>query len=214
MRYRAVVIGVSAGALEALRTILGQLPPDFDLPVLVAAHRHPDSDDYLERTLDTGCAIKVKQAIDKESIQSRAVYFAPPDYHLLVEDDQTLSLTMDEPVNFARPSIDVLFESAADVYGPALVGLILTGANADGSRGLEKIKHRGGQALVQSPETAAFREMPRAALERIKADAILPLAEIGLTLRALAATPAEGESGPNYLSAETRQGRKIARSSP
>ncbi len=178
-KYKAVVIGVSAGGAKALKTILKGLPSDFAFSVIIVVHRHSDSDDYLERSLNSECKIRVKQADEKENIKSGVVYFAPPNYHLLIEDDNTFSMSLERDVNYARPAIDVLFESAAYVYGPELIGIILTGANNDGSQGLKKIKKMGGLTIVQRPETAEVEDMPRAAIAAVEPDHILPLEEIG-----------------------------------
>jgi two-component system, chemotaxis family, protein-glutamate methylesterase/glutaminase len=187
--YEAIVIGVSAGGWGALKTILGVLPEDFPLAIMVVMHRHPHSDDYLEKSLDNDCAVRVKQADEKESIVSGTVYFAPPNYHLLIEDVHALSLSVARAVNYARPSIDVLFESAAYVYGDTLVGLVLTGASSDGARGLKKIKATGGLTLVQDPETAEATVMPRAAIAATDPDFVLPLSEIGSFIKALGSNP-------------------------
>jgi two-component system chemotaxis response regulator CheB len=178
-KYKAVVIGVSAGGLKALKTILLGLPLNFAFSVIIVAHRHSDSDDYLEQSLNSECEIRVKQADEKEAINDGVVYIAPPNYHLLIEDDNTFSMSVEGAVNYARPSIDVLFESAAYVYGPELIGVVLTGANYDGSRGLKKIKEMGGLTIVQTPETSEFDDMPRAAIAAVEPDHILPLEEIG-----------------------------------
>lgn len=179
MNYKAMVIGVSAGGIKALNTILAHLPPSLPFAILVVIHRTADSDDYLERSLNEKCRLHVKQAEDKEKIQAGTIYFAPPDYHLLVEDDHTLSLSIDEAVNYARPSIDVLFDTAAEAYGPEVVGVILTGANTDGSKGLAKIKQLGGFAVVQEPETAEMPAMPLAAIATVPSPHMLPLDKIG-----------------------------------
>lgn len=184
-KYKAIVIGASAGGLKALKTILRELPLDFAFSVIIAAHRHSDSDDYLEQYLNRECEIHVKQADEKEEISSGVVYIAPPNYHLLIEDDNTFSISVEEAVNYARPSIDVLFESAAYVYGLELIGVILTGANNDGSQGLKKVKEMGGLTIVQSPETSEYKSMPRAAIAAVKPDYILSIEEIGRFLRDL-----------------------------
>jgi len=177
--YEAVVIGVSAGGLDALRTILPCLPEKFPVPVIVVQHRGTGSDDFLSQYLDQCCAVQVKETEEKEAAAGGTVYLAPAGYHLLLEDDRTFSLTLESRVRFSRPSIDVLFESAADVYGSRLIGVILTGANDDGSRGLAAIKKRGGLAIVQDPATAEVDTMPRAALQATTIDFVLPLAAIG-----------------------------------
>lgn len=184
-RYEAVVIGVSAGGLKALSTICSFLPADFPLSIIVVQHMHPNSDNFLAHHLNEICPVKVKQADEKERIESGVIYIAPPNYHLLIEEDKAFSLTVDAPVNFARPSIDVLFESAADVYGGYLIGIILTGANDDGSRGLKKIKESGGLTIVQDPKTAEAAAMPQAARAAAKPDHVLPLEEIGGYLKLL-----------------------------
>ncbi len=185
MKYKAVVIGVSAGGMNALNTILPQLPESFSLSVVIAIHRHPNSDDYLERSMNHRCELPVKQADEKEKILSGSVYFAPPNYHLLIEDDHTFSLTVDQAVNYARPSIDVLFESAAYAYGSRLIGVVLTGANSDGSQGLKTIKEMGGLAIVQTPESAEVAAMPKAAISIARPDHILDLEGIGSLLMEL-----------------------------
>jgi two-component system chemotaxis response regulator CheB len=178
MRYEAIVIGVSAGGMNALGTILSRLPVDFALPIIIVQHMDPESYDYLTELLDRKCNISVKQAEEKEKIAKGVAYIAPPNYHLLLEEDRTFSLSVDEWVNYSRPSIDVMFESAADVYGKGLVGVVLTGANADGSAGLKKIKRAGGLAIVQDPATAHADVMPKAAIAASKVDYVLPLEEI------------------------------------
>lgn len=162
---RAVVIGASAGAVQALQAILPPLPPDYGLPVLVVVHVPPDRSNVLLPLFQTKCRIAVKEAEDKERAIGGVIYFAPSDYHLLVETDGALALSTDEPVNYSRPSIDVLFESAADAYGPGLIGVILTGANNDGAAGLKAVMDAGGVAIVENPADAYASAMPNAALE-------------------------------------------------
>lgn len=182
LSYEAIVIGVSAGGFEALGELLPCLPEKFGLPVLIVQHMVPDADDFFPRYLDQKCKVTVKQADEKERILHGIVYLAPPDHHLMVAHDRTLSLSVEEPVNFARPSIDVLFETAAAVYGSHLVGVILTGASADGSRGLKAIKDAGGLTIVQDPRTAEADIMPKSAIQAVEVDAILPLKAIGKML--------------------------------
>lgn len=184
--YKCIVMGVSAGGMHALCTIIPNLPPGFSIPVVVVQHISPQSDNYTTRYLDSISRVRVKEVDEKEKIKPGVVYTAPPNYHVLIEDDETFSLSVEDRINFARPSIDVLFESAADVYAQCLIGVVLTGANNDGSRGLKKIKEEGGLAIVQDPETAEVDGMPRAALELTKADFILELEEIGPFLVKLA----------------------------
>jgi two-component system chemotaxis response regulator CheB len=185
LKYKCISIGVSAGGMNALSAIIPQLPGTFPIPVVVIQHVSPHSDNYMTRYLDDISAIKVKEVDEKEKLRSGIVYTAPPNYHVLVEEDETFSLSVEERINFARPSIDVFFESAADVYGRHLVGVILTGANNDGSRGLKIIKERGGLAIVQNPDSAEVDEMPRAAIEATPVDYIVTLEEIGSFLTKL-----------------------------
>ena len=178
MRYEAIVIGVSAGGLAALSGILGRLPPGFPLPVIVNQHRSKDERMLLEEILQTKCAIRIRQAEEKEHIQAGVVYFAPPDYHLLIEKDRSFSLTCDEPVNFSRPAIDPLFETASEVYGDKLIGVILTGYNSDGAAGIQAIRRHGGLTIAQDPAKAVSPEMPRAAIDTGSVQHILAPAEI------------------------------------
>lgn len=181
----AVVIGASAGAWDALSVILPALPQTFNLPVMVVVHLPPDRKSLLAELFAEKCSMDVAEAEDKEPILGGVIYFAPPDYHLLIESNNTLSLSSDEPVLFSRPSIDVLFESAADAYGPALTAIILTGASEDGARGLAAVIAAGGTAIVQRPEDAYAAAMPQAALARSPGARILSLAEITLWLQAI-----------------------------
>jgi len=179
----AVVIGASAGALEALSVILPSLPVTFRLPIMVVVHIPADKRSVLAELFAAKCALKVFEAEDKMALEAGTIYFAPPDYHLLVEADRSLALSADEPVLFSRPSIDVLFESAADVYGPSLIGIILTGANQGGALGLKAIAEAGGTAIVQDPETAFQDAMPEAAVKAVPKADILSLASIATYLQ-------------------------------
>ncbi len=183
--YEAAVIGVSAGGLNALSIVLSSLSKDLRMSLMVVQHSHPDSGDFLARHLSAICPLTVKPAEEKESIGAGVVYMAPANYHLLVETDRTLSLSIDALVNYARPSVDVLFESASDTYGAALIGIILTGANVDGSRGLKAVKEAGGLAVVQEPDTAEADVMPRAALAAVQVDHVLTLEKIPILLNRL-----------------------------
>jgi two-component system chemotaxis response regulator CheB len=182
MRYAAVVIGVSAGGIEALKILLPALPASFPLPVAIAQHRNPHSDGFLARYLDRMSNIAVREAEDKEPFCAGHAYLAPAGYHLLIESDRSLSLSVDPRVNYSCPSIDVLFESAADVFAASLIGIVLTGANADGAQGLKRIKARGGLAVVQAPHTASATAMPRAALEATPVDHVVDLIGIAQVL--------------------------------
>ena len=180
---KAVVIGASAGAVEALMHILPELPKNYPLAVLIVIHLPPDSDSTLVSLLAGRCRINVKEAEDKETICPGIVYLAPPNYHLLVEPDFSVSLSSDEPVLYSRPSIDVLFESAADAYGTSLAGVVLTGGNSDGAQGLRKIDAAGGTAIVQEPGSAAFPEMPKAALNACPKARTVSLSELVTVLK-------------------------------
>ncbi|TLM65654.1 MAG: chemotaxis protein CheB [Deltaproteobacteria bacterium] len=190
-----VVIGVSAGGFDALRRLLGGLPADFPLPVLIVQHLRAGSV-ALAETLQRFCAIRLKEADEGEPLAPATVYFAPADYHLLVERDSTLALSVDPPVRYARPAVDVLFESAADAFGPGVVGVVLTGANDDGSRGLRRIKAAGGTAIVQDPADAEAAQMPASALAAGAVDHVLPLADIAALLCTLAGCAAPQGSVP------------------
>ncbi len=183
--YEIVIVGSSWGGLAALRTLVGGLPRDFGLPVVVVQHRHKDSADRLLTTLlQEHTPLTVCEVEDKQPVLPSFVFIAPPDYHLLVERGH-FSLSTDAPVRYSRPSIDVAFTSAADSYGPRAVGIVLTGANADGAAGLARIAECGGLAIVQSPSTAESPTMPRAALEAVPSARVLPIAGIAELLTTL-----------------------------
>jgi two-component system chemotaxis response regulator CheB len=178
MHYAIVVIGTSWGGLDAVSRLLDLLPDDIHQPIVVVQHRSVDSEDgQLAHILSSHTRRVVGDPDDKTELERDHVYLGPPDYHTLVEQGH-IALSTDEAVSFARPSIDVLFESAADAYGERAIGIVLTGANADGARGLARIKERGGVAIVQDPATSARRTMPDAAIAATHADAVLPLEEI------------------------------------
>ena len=183
--YELICVGASWGGLDAAGRLLAGLPDEVDAPVVIAQHRHASSTpNGLAELLHTRIKRPVQDAEDKMAIERGRVYIAPPDYHLLVEPG-SFALSVDERVQYARPSVDVLFESAAHAYGPALIGIILTGANEDGAAGLAAVKQRGGVALVQEPSGAARRTMPDAAIASTVADAVLPLEEMGAFLYGL-----------------------------
>ena len=179
-------MGGSSGALEALSTLLPALPARCAIPVAIVVHLPAARPSHLAQVLGARTVLPVREAEDKEPIAAGTVYVAPPNYHLLVERTKTFALSTDEPVLFSRPAIDVLFESAADAYGAHLAGIVLTGASADGARGLSAVKRRGGLAIVQSPDGALAPEMPRAALSMTKADHVLSLPELAALLGRLA----------------------------
>lgn len=186
-----VAIGASWGGLQAIEIVLGRLPADYGAAVVIAQHRQDDGRaGALERLLDARCALEVCEAEDKQALAPGAVVVAPAGYHLLVERG-SVSLSVDEPLHFSRPSIDVLLGSAADAYGDRAAGVVLTGANADGAVGLAKIAARGGVTIVQDPATCERREMPDAAIWSTPEARVLELAKIGPALVELASVSAE-----------------------
>jgi len=175
--YEILVIGTSRGGFDALKTLLSGLPENFSLPVAIVQHRHRTSDSQLASYIQKRSNLPVADADDKEQIRPGHVYLAPADYHLMIEKNHFV-LSVDDPVHYSRPSIDVLFESATDSYRERVIGVILTGANRDGATGLRKIKENGGMALVQDPDEAEAPEMPRAAIAETNVDRVLPLSKI------------------------------------
>lgn len=171
----AVVIGGSAGGVHALQALLPSLPVRFAPALAIVLHLPPNRPSALARLLASHCALPVTEALDKQPFEPGAVVLAPPNYHLLVEPDRRLALSVDEPVLYSRPAIDPLFESAAIAYGPHLLGIVLTGASADGSAGLRAVRRQGGEAWVQDPAGAAAPTMPASALEIAGADRVLSL---------------------------------------
>jgi two-component system chemotaxis response regulator CheB len=176
--FELITIGCSLGGMKALLKILSALSPEFCTPITIVQHRHRKSDERLPAYLRRATHMRVVDVEDGQPIQQGFVYLAPANYHLLVERDR-FKLSVDAAVAFSRPSIDVLFESAADAYGEDLIGVVLTGANADGSRGVARIKRRGGFVVVQDPATAEGPAMPEAAIAAAAVDRILPLERIG-----------------------------------
>lgn len=175
--FDLVVVGASWGGLQALRWLLEGLPDDFPTPLVVAQHRSTDSSEVMVQMLQSHSSLVISEASDKDDIEPGHVYIAPPDYHVLVEPG-SLALSTDAFVHHSRPSIDVTFESAADAYADRLVGVILTGANEDGSAGLTRIRDAGGVTVVQDPATAARPEMPSAAIAAVASARVLPLRKI------------------------------------
>jgi len=183
----AVVIGASFGGLQATRSILTSLPAGFSVPVIIVLHVGPHSISLFIETLNEHTPFRVTEAADHEPLLTRTIYFAPPNYHLLVENREMLMLSTEEKVNFSRPSIDVLFETAAWAFGSRVAGVLLTGANNDGAYGLKCIGDAGGITIVEDPETAQVPVMPEAAVKLFTPGYILPLAGIGPLLGKLAA---------------------------
>ncbi len=188
----AIAMGTSAGGVEALSMLLPALPPDLPVPVLVALHLPRDRRSLLVGIFGPRCALPVLEATDKMPLDRGVVVFAPPDYHLLVDAGRTpgagaprVALSVDAPVHFSRPSIDVLFESAAEVYGEQLLAILMTGANQDGAAGLQAVRRAGGMAVVQDPETAEAAYMPASALGAGPVDLVLPLAQVASLLHSM-----------------------------
>ena len=185
----AIVIGTSAGGVEALSVVLPALPAGVRAPVFVVLHLPRARPSLLVEIFSPRCALVVREAEDKQPVEPGTVYFAPPDYHLLIDEGPTVALSADEAVHFSRPSIDVLFESAADKYGERLLGIILTGASEDGASGLDAVRRAGGCTVVQQPQNAQASLMTEAALKRGPVDFVLPLERIADLLRTLDGNP-------------------------
>lgn len=164
-KYKAIVIGASSGGMEVISMLVGALPEDFSIPILVVTHMPDTSDGGWAELLNKRAKVTVKEADEKEKIREATVYIAPANYHLLLEPDLTLTLTVDERVNYARPAVDVLFETAAESCKEQLIGIVCTGGNSDGAMGLRYIKKKGGTTVVQEPETADVVSMPLAAIK-------------------------------------------------
>ena len=193
--YDLVAIGASAGGLAAVCTLLGLLPATFEIPIVIVQHRAKESL-ALAEVLQDCTKLKLYEAEDKMPLEPRSVYIAPPDYHLLI-DDGRLALSTEDLVLFSRPSIDVFFDSAADAYGAGVIGIVLTGANSDGSKGLKKIAARGGQTIVQDPDTAEIQMMPASAKKAVRKARVLDLEEIAkhlVKLEAIHRQMAAGQS--------------------
>jgi two-component system chemotaxis response regulator CheB len=188
-RIDAVVIGASAGGIEALTVLLPALMAGLRPPVFVVVHLPRDRPSALAEIFARKCAVPVREAEDKEPVAAGTVYFAPTNYHLLLDQGPQLALSADAPVNLSRPSVDVLFESAADLYKTRLLGIILTGANDDGASGLAAVHDAGGVTVVQRPDTARAPMMALSALKLRPADGVMTLNEIAAMLRTLDADP-------------------------
>ncbi|HYD52264.1 MAG TPA: chemotaxis protein CheB [Gemmatimonadaceae bacterium] len=185
--YGLVVVGTSWGGLAALRELVGGLPDSFAVPLVLVQHRHRTSDGLLARLLQDHTRLPVCEVDDKMPIAPGQVFVAPADYHLLV-DEGFFTLTTDAPVRYSRPSIDVTFTSASDVFGERTVGVVLTGANADGAEGLTRITARGGVAIVQDPASAESPTMPAAAIAAVPGAIVRPVGEIASLLASLGST--------------------------
>jgi two-component system chemotaxis response regulator CheB len=194
-----IVIGGSLGGCEALREILIRLPSTFPLPIAVVLHRHRDSDGILLSVVQSSSALPVVEVEDKDQIKGGHVYLCPPDYHLLI-DNGYFALSTDEAVSFARPSIDVMFESAAEWLGRRVIAVVLTGSGSDGAKGARCVEAHGGTVLIQDPKTADGLWMPTAAIATTKTARVLTLGQIAaelisLSTRPLPSAPATGHNG-------------------
>lgn len=178
MSFEAIVMGVSSGGMNAMKIMFALLPGNFNIPIVVVQHLSSRSDSQWIQLLNDKCELCIKEADEKEKISPGTIYIAPPNYHLLIEKNKTFSLSIDGRVNYARPSIDVLFESAAEAYTDKLIGVVLTGSNNDGTNGIKLIKELGGMAIIQDPATAESAFMPASAMEAIEPDYVLPLEAI------------------------------------
>ena len=194
MAYSILVVGTSWGGLNALRELVGALPESFGIPAVLVQHRHRQSDHLLSTFLQERTRLEVVEVEDKMPIQPGMLFVAPADYHLLI-DRGFFTLSTDPPVRYSRPSIDVTFYAAADAYGATTVGVVLTGANSDGSRGLRRIFDRGGLALVQDPVTAESPTMPSAAIRCVPAARVQTIPQIAATLAGL--TPTHPDDPPS-----------------
>jgi two-component system chemotaxis response regulator CheB len=189
----AIVIGGSAGALDALLSIMPALPEQVSCPIVIVLHLPPALPNHVPEILSRVCARAVHEAEDKAPLRDQTIYVAAPNYHLLIERNRSLSLSIDEPVHHSRPAIDVLFESAADAYGPAVAGLVLSGANQDGAEGLCQIRQAGGVAIVQAPATASSPMMPETAMRRVGPSAhVVRLVDLGAFLARLVGAKTRG----------------------
>lgn len=181
----AVVVGASAGGIEAMKELFGALPSDYPLPVICVLHMPDNHDSHLAEVFQQWTGMRVQEAEDKETIRQGSLYFAPAGYHLLIEPDQSFSLSCELPVNYSRPSIDLLMQTAASAYGPGLLGILLTGANVDGAQGMRSIHQHGGITIVQEPAEAKSVTMPQEAIRLQTPDLIRRLSEIRYLLQRL-----------------------------
>ena len=185
----ALVMGASAGATRALGELLPPIPAGARIPVVVVVHLPANRQSLLPELFAPRCAARVCEPEDKQPAEAGTIWFAPSNYHLLLEAERTFSLSVDEPVNFSRPSIDVLFESAAEAFGSKLCAVVLTGANDDGALGAAEVRRRGGLVIVQDPLTAEAKQMPSAAISRANPQIIASLSEIAQLIRQVTLPP-------------------------
>jgi two-component system chemotaxis response regulator CheB len=186
---QAIVIGASAGAIEALSSLLPALTPRLHVPTVIVVHLPPRQPSLLPELFGRLCQLPVREPVDKQPVAADTIWFAPPDYHLLIERERTFSLSVDAPVRFSRPSVDVLFESAAYAYGARLVAIVLSGANDDGAEGAKLVRQLGGYVLVQDPAEASMSEMPEAAIRRANPQCVGPVVLLASTARDLTGAP-------------------------
>jgi len=184
-----MVIGGSAGSLQVIMEIVSSIRPDFPVPVLIVLHRNSIFESSLEELFASRSQATIKEVEEKELVMPGVIYIAPADYHVLIEEDHTFSLDYSERVNFSRPSIDVTFRCASDVYGPDLVCLLLSGGNADGVEGLAYVKDRGGVVVVQDPVTAQVPYMPQHAITQVAVDFVVQAEDLPAFLKGLAFLP-------------------------
>jgi two-component system, chemotaxis family, protein-glutamate methylesterase/glutaminase len=181
----AIAMGASAGGIEALSVLLPALPASLPLPIFIVQHLNRERPSLLVSLFEKYCKLPVCEATDNAPVQAGTVYFAPPDYHLLIDAGPRIALSVDPPVHYSRPSIDVLFESASDQYGSSLLAILLTGANSDGAAGIKAVRDNGGMTIVQDPSSAHAPTMPQAALASGLPDLVLDLSGIAAVLTAL-----------------------------
>ncbi len=176
--YRVIVIGGSAGSNDSLDYLFRNLKKCYDLPVIIVQHMKGDIGELYYKIMNENSFLRIKEAEEKEKIKRGVIYFAPGDFHLLVENDETFTLTLEERENYSRPSIDSLFMSAADVYKDELIAVLLSGASEDGTKGMKRVKDFGGLTVVQDPETAQYPYMPKSAIKNVNVDRILSIEQI------------------------------------
>jgi two-component system chemotaxis response regulator CheB len=175
---KLLVIGGSAGSLQVILSLLAAIGEDFPMPVLIVLHRNGGFESNLEELFSSRTRLPIREVEEKDLLSAGTIYLCPADYHVLLEKDHSFSLDYSERVHFSRPSIDVTFRSAADIFGPGLICLLLSGANADGTEGMQYVQERGGLTVVQDPATAEVPYMPQQAINRMKVDFIIPTDEI------------------------------------
>lgn len=175
---KAIVIGASAGGILALTKVLPTIEPPFNIPIIIVLHLAPTRSSLLSEIFQKKVSLPIKEANEKEYIQAGTVYFAPPGYHLLIENDESFALSIEAPIHYSRPAIDILFETAADCYREGLIGMLLTGANEDGALGLKTIRDLGGLTIVQDPADAQMPQMPKSGLQYVNPECVLTLDEL------------------------------------